>query len=183
MNTEMGRIADLVNTAEESPTPLQLRLRQLGRFIAVLCVSVCLAVGFLGYLQGGDLLQMLLTGVSLAVAAIPEGLPAIVTITLALSVNRILRRGAVIRKLHAVETLGCAGVICTDKTGTVTQNKMTVTAIVTPDAAYEVTGRGDSARGRAEMRAADGRRRPRCGAESSAARLRAVHDRKRRAEG
>ena len=147
MNTEMGRIADLVNTAEESPTPLQLRLRQLGRFIAVLCVSVCLAVGFLGYLQGGDLLQMLLTGVSLAVAAIPEGLPAIVTITLALSVNRILRRGAVIRKLHAVETLGCAGVICTDKTGTVTQNKMTVTAIVTPDAAYEVTGRGDSARG------------------------------------
>lgn len=145
METEMGRIAHLVDTAEESPTPLQLRLRQLGRFIAVLCVSVCLAVGFLGYLQGGDLLQMLLTGVSLAVAAIPEGLPAIVTITLALSVNRILRRGAVIRKLHAVETLGCAGVICSDKTGTITQNKMTVTSIITPSASYEVTGPGDGA--------------------------------------
>ena len=147
MATEMGKIAELVDTAAESPTPLQLRLRQLGRFIAALCVTVCLAVGLLGYLQGGDLLQMLLTGVSLAVAAIPEGLPAVVTITLALSVNRILRRGAVIRKLHAVETLGCAGVICTDKTGTVTQNRMTVTGIVTPDGSYEVTGAGDSARG------------------------------------
>ena len=132
MQTEMGKIANLMDTAAEDPTPLQLRLKQLGRFVAILCVTVCLAVGFLGYLQGGDFLTMLLTGVSLAVAAIPEGLPAIVTITLALSVNRILRRGAVIRKLHAVETLGCAGVICTDKTGTITQNRMTVQQVETP---------------------------------------------------
>lgn len=132
MQTEMGKIASLMESAEEDPTPLQIRLKQLGKFIAVLCVTVCLAVGFLGYLQGGDFLTMLLTGVSLAVAAIPEGLPAIVTITLALSVNRVLRRGAVIRKLHAVETLGCAGVICTDKTGTVTQNRMTVQRTETP---------------------------------------------------
>ncbi|MEG1176544.1 MAG: cation-translocating P-type ATPase [Ruthenibacterium sp.] len=133
MATEMGKIAGMMDETAEEPTPLQLRLRQLGKFVAVLCVSVCLAVGFLGFLQGGDFLTMLLTGVSLAVAAIPEGLPAIVTITLALSVNRILRRGAVIRKLHAVETLGCAGVICSDKTGTITQNSMTVQCVVTPE--------------------------------------------------
>lgn len=133
MQTEMGKIAGLMQSAGEEPTPLQMRLKQLGRFVAVLCVTVCLAVGLLGYLQGGDFLTMLLTGVSLAVAAIPEGLPAIVTITLALSVNRILRRGAVIRKLHAVETLGCAGVICTDKTGTITQNRMTVQEMQTPE--------------------------------------------------
>lgn len=126
MNTEMGKIASLIDKAENSPTPLQLKLKQLGKIVAAACVIVCLLVGMLGYLQGGELLEMLLTGVSLAVAAIPEGLPAIVTITLALSVGRILKRGAVIRKLPAVETLGCAGVICTDKTGTLTQNKMTV---------------------------------------------------------
>ena len=124
METEMGKIAGMMETAGEEPTPLQLKLKQLGRFVAVACVTICLAVGFLGFLQGNDFLEMLLTGISLAVAAIPEGLPAIVTITLALSVNRILRRGAVIRKLHAVETLGCAGVICTDKTGTITQNDL-----------------------------------------------------------
>ncbi|MEG2924690.1 MAG: HAD-IC family P-type ATPase, partial [Oscillospiraceae bacterium] len=129
MQTEMGKIATLMEETEEEPTPLQIKLKQLGKFVAIACVVICLAVGFLGYLQGNDFLEMLLTGISLAVAAIPEGLPAIVTITLALSVGRILRKGAVIRKLHAVETLGCAAVICTDKTGTVTQNKMTVKEI------------------------------------------------------
>lgn len=94
METEMGKIAGMMETAGEEPTPLQLKLKQLGRFVAVACVTICLAVGFLGFLQGNDFLEMLLTGISLAVAAIPEGLPAIVTITLALSVNRILRRGA-----------------------------------------------------------------------------------------
>ena len=127
-----GRGEGVVTATGMEPTPLQLKLKQLGRFVAVACVTICLAVGFLGFLQGNDFLEMLLTGISLAVAAIPEGLPAIVTITLALSVNRILRRGAVIRKLHAVETLGCAGVICTDKTGTITQNKMTVQRIWLP---------------------------------------------------
>ncbi len=147
MSTEMGKIAGLVDDAEEDPTPLQTKLKQLGRFVAIACVGICLAVGFLGFLQGNDFLDMLLTGVSLAVAAIPEGLPAIVTITLALSVGRILRRGAVIRKLHAVETLGCAGVICTDKTGTVTQNRMTVQRIWLPGHTINVSGDGYAVRG------------------------------------
>ncbi len=142
MHTEMGKIADLVESAQEQPTPLQCRLRQLGRFIAAACVAICLAVALLGVWQGNDFFDMLLTGISLAVAAIPEGLPAIVTVTLALSVNRILRRGAVIRRLHAVETLGCAGVICTDKTGTITQNKMTVQRIALPQRSFSVSGSG-----------------------------------------
>ena len=150
METEMGKIAGMMETAGEEPTPLQLKLKQLGRFVAVACVTICLAVGFLGFLQGNDFLEMLLTGNSLAVAAIPEGLPAIVTITLALSVNRILRRGAVIRKLHAVETLGCAGVICTDKTGTITQNKMTVQRIWVPGRTLNVSGSGYRAQGAVE---------------------------------
>ncbi|MEG0763345.1 MAG: cation-translocating P-type ATPase, partial [Oscillospiraceae bacterium] len=148
MNTEMGKIAHLVNETQEQPTQLQLKLRTLGKFIAIGCVTICLAVGFLGYLQGNDFLEMLLTGISLAVAAIPEGLPAIVTITLALSVGRILRKGAVIRKLHAVETLGCAGVICSDKTGTITQNKMTVRQIYVDGHDIEVSGDGYSAIGK-----------------------------------
>ncbi len=138
MNTEMGKIADLMQQAEDPPTPLQLRLKQLGKVIAAACVLICLGVGGLGWMQGGDLLQMLLTGVSLAVAAIPEGLPAIVTIVLALSMGRILRRGALIRRLHAVETLGCASVICSDKTGTITENRMQVTYIWLYDQLYSL---------------------------------------------
>lgn len=162
MATEMGKIAGMMDEAGEGPTPLQEKLKQLGRFVAAACVVICLAVGLLGFLQGGDLLEMLLTGVSLAVAAIPEGLPAIVTITLALSVGRILRRGAVIRRLHAVETLGCAGVICTDKTGTITQNKMTVKRTWTPGRSTRcpATGmpsrRGDAGRARRHGRHAAG---------------------------
>lgn len=147
MATEMGKIAGLMQEASEDPTPLQRKLKQLGGFVAAACILICLAVAFLGFLQGNGFLEMLLTGVSLAVAAIPEGLPAIVTITLALSVGRILRRGAVIRRLHAVESLGCAGVICTDKTGTVTQNRMTVQRIWTPGHLCEVSGTGYSAKG------------------------------------
>lgn len=147
MATEMGKIAHLVDGAREGPTPLQRQLRQLGRYVAAVCLAVCLAVALLGVWQGGDVWQMLLTGVSLAVAAVPEGLPAIVTVTLALSVGRILRRGAVIRRLHAVEALGCAGVICTDKTGTVTQNQMTVRRIRLPEGLCTVTGDGCAAGG------------------------------------
>lgn len=147
MKTQMGKIAGLVDTAEEAPTPLQEKLSQLGRFVAAACLTVCAAVTLLGWLQGNDFLTMLLTGVSLAVAAIPEGLPAIVTITLALSVGRILRRGAVIRRLHAVETLGCAGVICTDKTGTITQNKMTVQRVWVCRRDFTVSGSGSACDG------------------------------------
>ena len=147
MKTQMGKIAGLVDTAEEAPTPLQEKLSQLGRFVAAACLTVCAAVTLLGWLQGNDFLTMLLTGVSLAVAAIPEGLPAIVTITLALSVGRILRRGAVIRRLHAVETLGCAGVICTDKTGTITQNKMTVQRVWVYRRDFTISGSGSACDG------------------------------------
>lgn len=148
MNTEMGRISAMLGEVVEQPTPLQKRLKSLGVFIAVSCVSCGVVVILLGVLRGEKLLEMLLTGVSLAVAAIPEGLPAIVTIVLALSVNRILSRGAIIRKLHAVETLGSATVICADKTGTITENKMTATDIYTLGKRFTVTGGGNSATGK-----------------------------------
>ena len=98
----------------------------MGKIIGIACLVICLVVAVTGILRGEDPFNMLLTGISLAVAAIPEGLPAVVTIALALSVGRMVKRKALIRRLHAVETLGCADVICSDKTGTLTQNKMTV---------------------------------------------------------
>ncbi len=142
MNTEMGKIAGMIGEIEEGQTPLQKRLAQLGRYIAIGCIAVCAVVTVTGILRGEEPFSMLLTGISLAVAAVPEGLPAIVTISLALAVSRMLKRNALIRKLGAVETLGCAGVICSDKTGTITENKMTVTAVITPDGVYEVSGAG-----------------------------------------
>ncbi|MDD3428777.1 MAG: cation-translocating P-type ATPase [Oscillospiraceae bacterium] len=142
MATEMGKIAGLLKNAEEEKTPLQIKLQQLGKFVAIACIVICLAVSGIGYLQGESFLNMLLTGISLAVAAIPEGMPAIVTIVLALSVGRILKKGAIIRRLHAVETLGCAGVICTDKTGTITENKMTVKEIYCGGHHLSVSGDG-----------------------------------------
>jgi Ca2+-transporting ATPase len=129
MKTEMGRIADLIQNIEEDQTPLQKRLDKLGKIIAAGCLAICAVVAGVGILRGEDVFNMLLSGISLAVAAVPEGLPAIVTISLALGVRRMMRRNALIRKLPAVETLGCAGVICSDKTGTLTQNKMTVRQI------------------------------------------------------
>lgn len=142
MQTEMGKIAGMLHQIEEEPTPLQRRLEQLGKYIAVGCLLICGVVTATGILRGEELFNMLLTGISLAVAAVPEGLPAIVTIALALAVNRILKRHALVRKLHAVETMGCANVICTDKTGTLTENKMTVRQIFTMDYQLEVSGNG-----------------------------------------
>jgi Ca2+-transporting ATPase len=136
MRTEIGKIAGLIAAAEDDMTPLQLRLEQLGRWLVVLCLGICAAVGTLGILRGEPPRQMFLAAVSLAVAAIPEGLPAIVTIALAIGVQKMIRRRAIIRKLPAVETLGCATVICSDKTGTLTQNKLTVTRLVTARAEY-----------------------------------------------
>lgn len=132
-NSEVGKIAGMLQNAPTPPTPLQTRLSKLGGVIGVSCILICLAVAICGILRGYAPLDMLLTGVSLAVAAVPEGLPAIVTVSLALAVRRMVSRRALIRKLHAVETLGCATVICSDKTGTLTQNRMEVKAIVTPD--------------------------------------------------
>ncbi len=131
MNTEMGGIADLIQNIEEDATPLQKRLDKLGKIIVAGCLIICAIVTLTGILRGEDAFDMLLSGISLAVAAVPEGLPALVTISLALGVQRMLRRNALIRRLPAVETLGCAGVVCSDKTGTLTQNKMTVRTIYT----------------------------------------------------
>jgi len=128
-DTEMGKIAGMLGD-ENAPTPLQERLSKLGAVIGVTCLLVCALVAVIGIFRGFSPLDMLLTGVSLAVAAVPEGLPAIVTVSLALAVGRMVRRKALIRKLHAVETLGCATVICSDKTGTLTQNKMQVATLV-----------------------------------------------------
>lgn len=133
METRMGSIASMLQEIEEEPTPLQIRLAKLSKMIAVGCLLICSIVTLTGVLRGEPLLDMLITGVSLAVAAVPEGLPAIVTISLALSVSRMVKRRALVRRLHAVETLGCATVICSDKTGTLTQNKMTATMVYTAE--------------------------------------------------
>ncbi|MEG2634024.1 MAG: HAD-IC family P-type ATPase, partial [Oscillospiraceae bacterium] len=143
MSTEMGKIANLLGEVKEEPTPLQRRLASLGKFIAISCLACGASVAALGLARGENAMDMVLTGISLAVAAIPEGLPAIVTIVLALSVNRILSRGAVIRRLHAVETLGSATIICTDKTGTITENKMTVTELYSDFTRFSLSGGGN----------------------------------------
>jgi len=129
MNTEMGGIANLIQNIEEEQTPLQKRLAGLGKIIVTACLIICAIVTATGIWRGEDAFSMLLSGISLAVAAVPEGLPALVTIALALGVRRMLKRNALIRRLPAVETLGCAGVVCSDKTGTLTENKMTVRRI------------------------------------------------------
>ncbi len=126
METEMGKIAQLLLEGEEPPSPLQLKMAEVSKMLSLLCLCICAIMFGVGLIQGKGLLEMFLTAVSLAVAAIPEGLPAIVTIVLALGVGRMADRGAIVKKLPAVETLGCASVICSDKTGTLTQNKMTV---------------------------------------------------------
>lgn len=135
MDTQMGQIAGLLLAGGEGDTPLQRRMGEISRSLSFLCLAVCAVMFGVGLFQGKGLLDMFLTAVSLAVAAIPEGLPAIVTIVLALGVQRLAARNAIVKKLPAVETLGCAGVICSDKTGTLTQNKMTVQQVwLTPGA-------------------------------------------------
>lgn len=142
MRTEMGKIADLIQQTEEAETPLQHRLEQLGKILIVVALVLTVVVVLAGILHGQPVYDMFLAGVSLAVAAIPEGLPAIVTIALALGVQRMIKRRAIVRKLPSVETLGCASVICSDKTGTLTQNKMTVTKLWLGGRTIEVTGEG-----------------------------------------
>lgn len=126
MDTQMGQIAGLLLEGGEGETPLQRKMGEISKSLSFLCLMVCAVMFGVGLFQGKGILDMFLTAVSLAVAAIPEGLPAIVTIVLALGVQRLAGRNAIVKKLPAVETLGCAGVICSDKTGTLTQNKMTV---------------------------------------------------------
>jgi len=142
MQTELGRIAGLIQGITKESTPLQRKLEQFGKWIIYLCFVLVAVVFVMGVLRGGDLLDMFLTAVSLAVAAIPEGLPAVVTIALALGVQRMVRRHVLIRKLPSVETLGCATVICSDKTGTLTKNEMTVRSVWTLRRSFDVTGIG-----------------------------------------
>ncbi len=145
LRTELGRVASMIQKAteaERAETPLQRRLEHFGYTLLWLALAVVTVVFGLGYLRGEPPILMLLTAVSLAVAAVPEGLPAVVTITLALGVTRMVKRHALIRKLPAVETLGSATVICTDKTGTLTKNEMTVTRLFAGDQVFEVTGEG-----------------------------------------
>ncbi len=134
MKTEMGRIADLLKSEVESLTPLQQRLAELGKYIGFLALAICAVIFVIGLLNGMAILDIFMIAVALAVSAIPEGLPAIVTVVLAIGVQRMVKQNAIIRKLPAVETLGSASVICSDKTGTLTQNQMTlVKAFVAAD--------------------------------------------------
>ena len=126
MNTEVGKIADIINTAEDQGTPLQQKLNKLGKTLGIVALAICAVIFVVGLLYGKEPIHMFMTAVSLAVAAIPEGLPSVFTIVLAIGVQRMVKRNAIVKKLPAVETLGSASVICSDKTGTLTQNKMTV---------------------------------------------------------
>ncbi len=129
MNTEMGKITGLLEGEAESQTPLQQKLAQLGKYLGILALAACAIIFVVGLVSGIDVLEIFMTAVSLAVSAIPEGLPAIVTIVLAIGVQRMVKKNALIRRLPAVETLGSASVICSDKTGTLTQNRMTLTKV------------------------------------------------------
>jgi Ca2+-transporting ATPase len=131
--TELGRVAELLGEAKAGPTPLTLQLERLGRTLLALCLVIVAIVCVVGLLQGLPVTLVLLTSVSLAVAAVPEGLPAIVTIALAMGVQRMARRRAIVRRLASVETMGCASVICTDKTGTLTTGRMEVREVRGPD--------------------------------------------------
>lgn len=140
--TEIGKIADKIQNLEDEETPLQQKLSELGKWLGLICLGVCIIVFAVGLLRGGTFLEMFMVAVSLAVAAIPEGLPAVVTIVLALGMKKMVSRNAVVRKLLAVETLGCVDVICSDKTGTLTQNEMTVKKIYFSGTQLDVTGQG-----------------------------------------
>lgn len=162
MATEFGRIAHLTQTVGTETTPLQHKLAILGKQLGIYSVAISIGVALAGWLLGKPLVEMFLTGVSLAVAVVPEGLPAVVTITLALGVRAMVRRRALLRRLQAAETLGAATVICTDKTGTLTRNEMTARRIWLPAGEVEVTGIGYDPAGHfeAEGRKLDYHQRP-----------------------
>jgi len=142
MGTEFGRIAQMIQTVVEEETPLERRMAEIGKWLGIGSLAVVAVVALLGLLRGHALLEMFLWGVSLAVAAVPEALPAVVTGALAIGVQRMARRNAIVRRLPAVETLGCTTFICSDKTGTLTKNEMTVRRIWLDGETIEVTGVG-----------------------------------------
>ena len=131
MNTEIGKIASIINTEVKSRTPLEIRLDKLGKNLGIIAIVICVVIFIIAMFQGRDLSEMFLMSVSLAVAAIPEGLAAIVAVVLAVGVTNLSKKNTIIKKLSAVETLGSLNIICSDKTGTLTQNKMTVTSFFT----------------------------------------------------
>ncbi|MCG1028642.1 calcium-translocating P-type ATPase, SERCA-type [Virgibacillus halodenitrificans] len=147
MNTMMGQIASLMVNTKKVMTPLERKLAELGKILIVVALFLTALVVVLGVIQGHPVYNMFLAGISLAVAAIPEGLPAIVTVALSLGVQRMIRKKAIVRKLSAVETLGCASVICSDKTGTMTENKMTVKELFLNGKQLYVSGDGYDIRG------------------------------------
>jgi Ca2+-transporting ATPase len=140
--TEIGKIAAAIQSFEDETTPLQLKLNELGKWLGLACLGICALVFIIGFIRQGHILEMFLVAVSLAVAAIPEGLPAVVTIVLAIGMKRLAQKNAIVRRLLAVETLGCVNVICSDKTGTLTQNEMTVVKTLSGDKICKVTGIG-----------------------------------------
>jgi len=148
MKTEMGRLADMLSQAEEAPTPLQIQLDGLGKRLAMIAGAVVLVMLIGGLLRGEPWVQMVMTAIALAVAAIPEGLPAVVTVTLALGLHRMAKHRAIVKRLAAVETLGCTSVICSDKTGTLTVNQMTVRALYSQGQSFTVTGEGYATAGK-----------------------------------
>ena len=139
MTTEVGKIAGMINTAEKQETPLQQKLNKLGKTLGIAALVICVVIFVVGLLQGKEPIHMFMTAVSLAVAAIPEGLVAVSTIVLAIGVQKMVKKNAIVKRLPAVETLGSATVICSDKTGTLTQNKMTVEKIFWNDAVREAS--------------------------------------------
>jgi Ca2+-transporting ATPase len=147
MGTEVGHIAGMLDSTKQEATPLEKRLEHLGKLLVWSCLLICLIVVIVGIVKGESFFLMCMAGISLAVAAIPEGLPAIVTVALALGIQRMIKRNAIIRKLPAVETLGCTTVICSDKTGTLTQNAMTVRKLFTLRNVYDITGDGYGIKG------------------------------------
>jgi P-type Ca2+ transporter type 2C len=157
MYTQIGIIAEMIQAVQNEPTPLQRRLEQLGKTLGWAALAVCALVFLVGWLQGSNPLDMFIVAVSLAIAAVPEGLPAVVTISLALGMREMIKRHALIRRLSSVETLGSATTICSDKTGTLTQNEMTVTRVWADGEFVLVTGNGYDPTGefRVENQAAD----------------------------
>jgi Ca2+-transporting ATPase len=147
MKTEFGTIAQMLQAVEVAKTPLQQNLDRMGKWIAVGALTLCFLLFIVGILRGHPVIEMLIWGISLAVAAVPEALPAVVTIGLAIGVQRMVKRHALVRRLPVVETLGCTTVICSDKTGTLTQDQMTVRRLWVADKTIEVTGVGYEPRG------------------------------------
>lgn len=148
MNTELGNIAAAVQAIDVQKTPFELKIRQTAKMLSIIMLAVVGIVSIVAFIRGLQLLEMLVLGISLAVAAVPEALPAVITASLALGTHRMAKQNAIVRRLPAVETLGSANVICTDKTGTLTKGEMTVTSVYTNDKFAHITGLGYSMEGR-----------------------------------